>query len=179
MSLTWNTGTKKLSIEKLALTSTATPSVGEVGEVIAATINTDTGANTSNTEVDVTGGTITLTPGQWLLCYGGVVRNESTANSGSPQTVSARLRVTDLTNNPIPNTASFTQYRTEANQAVNQIRRYVSFSIPLMVAVTTTYKLRLTGTSSSGTYAVEFNGADLGNFTGQDNDTYFYGVRLR
>lgn len=179
MSLSYTSS--KLSVEKLLISdNTSNSASGEYGEVIASGPISDTGTSTNDSETDVTGASISLTAGHWLICYGGNVLMNCTNAAGSPQSISARIRATDNSNAAVSGTAAYTQYRTEANIAANNfVRAWVSSTTSLLVSTTTTYKLRVTGKSSSGTFSVSFEAADEGNFTGSDNDPYFYAVRIR
>lgn len=180
MPFTYDSSTGKASANKLAITTNTTAAAsGEFGEVVSASITTDTATASANTELDISGASISLTAGFWLVFIG--VTNEINSTAGaSGVSVYNRIRMTDNSNSAISGSAIYNEYRTEANAGANNFHIFYSTLIlPLTVASTTTYKLRLIANATSGGVTGYILGADQGTFTGQDNDTYFYAVRIR
>jgi hypothetical protein len=155
-------------------TDGSTATAGYLGEKIAATITADATAAGSDTETDVTSGSIALTAGQWLIFYGGALT--ITNGAGVSRALAFRLRVTNSGNTYVTGSASLA--RTEGVADGEAVTKWLSAVVPVNISASTTYKLRFTG-QQTGTTTITFRGADAGNFTGTDNEAYFYAIRIR
>lgn len=157
----------------LGATDGTAAAAGYIGERISATITADTTTTVAGTEIDVTGASISVTPGRWLFYFGTAVNfNNPTGATTAP---AGRIRVTDASNNALTGGAWFMNPTLGAglNQTFN-----ASWIVPATISTTTTYKLRVTSSVSTATGHVRFIGTDQGAFSGQDNDSYFYAVRI-
>lgn len=131
---------------------------------------------TANSEIDLTGASITLTPGVWDLEYSGsvfVYRNPASAAS-----VICRLRVRDSANN----NESLTASNFGISDSVSSIAwayQEASKSKRINVTTTTTYKLSLTSTQSIATGLCQAGtGNTTGGISGDESTTYIRAVRI-
>ncbi len=156
-------------------TDGASVGAGYVGETIAiSSAMTRTATVSADTEVDVTNASLPLTAGSWLIYFSGTV--ELTNVTGGTVANSGRLTLTDSSNNKIAKGTCFvnTSLTTGANFWTT-----ISRCVPVTISSATTYKLRITCAFASTTGLFAFQGnTDIGVFTGTDNDSYFYAVRI-
>lgn len=172
--ITDGNGVTSWSKEQIGTATNDNATAGYVGEVITSSAMSTTTTVTADTELDVTGASITLTAGNWRIYYGAACRIID--NSGSGTTVFGRVRVTDSSNTLVSGSTSFFGGHLGASEA---LYFQVTNSVDVKIASSTTYKLRLTGSRSTATGDAIFRVADAGVLTGTDNEAYFYAVRVR
>lgn len=149
-----------------------------IGETVAATFTTQTVQATINVELDITGATLALGVGQWMVFYDSLV----TVNNGLTAGNSAgRVRMTDTSNNAI--TISTTLFQATNVIASGSVYQNVTKSFPLTVTSAQTYKLRWTGDRAPGAGASQADiifrgGLDVGAFSGIANMAQFFAVRI-
>jgi hypothetical protein len=146
---------------------------GNVGEIIGTNITSDSSTGTASTEADITSASIALSAGSWVVCYGGVVRLFND-NAG----VVMRIRMTTSGNTAVSNSAFLTYGFPALGTSVYQSCHW-QVPVNITTAASGTYKLRYTGKGTAASFSVAFLGADTGQFSEQDNDSYFYAVRVR
>jgi len=148
-------------------TGAAVPA-GKIGEVVPSTIVSQTG---TTTETDLAGSSITLTPGTWELVYG--LTCQISSGTGVAQ-YALRSKVTTAANVNVPGTLRTAFIGSGATTAVAG-NNLMPMSLPLVVATTTTYKIRITTTQPAGTggSAVIYN--DAGS---QFSESVFYAKRI-
>jgi len=160
------------------ITSGVAVAAGYVGETISATLTTQTTQATANTELDITGATLAMTVGQWMVYYDSLV----TVNNGSTtQSCAGRVRMTDGSNNPI--TISTALFQTTSTAGSGSAYQNVAKSFPLTVTSAQTYKLRWIGDKTPGAGAGQADiifrgGVDVGSFSGVANMGQFFAVRI-
>lgn len=160
----------------LRVTSTASGvqlGFGDEASVVSVAITATTTISTNNTEGDITGASINLTAGTWQFCWGSTISLYN--GDATTQAVSLRVRVTDSSNTAVTSTAVFAQY-----SVASSVTTYPHFSLvspPVVVASSATYKLRMIGFWGT-TGSVSFRGADLGVFTGSDNEAFFFARKV-
>ena len=153
---------------------------GYVGEKIASTVSantTSTGTGTPLSEVDVTGASITLTAGVWKIFYSASVNGTAIVTTNA--TTKARLRVTTSANVHVAGSNTFsTTNQSSANANSTEVRSHTC-TIPVSIASTTTYKLRLQSYHPDGGTTTVYGAASqtLG-FTDVDTEVQFYAVRI-
>ena len=146
---------------------------GYVGERISSSTISQTSTVSANTFIDVTGASLPLTKGNWLVHFTGQMRMRNL--SGSIRDLAGKLSLTDSANNQISGgTVSLTNsvWPVNTDTTTNQ-----SFTLNLNITVDTTYKLILQCNESSG------NGTFVINTGAQSFDAFdciplFYAIRL-
>jgi hypothetical protein len=123
---------------------TAVPA-GRVGEVVTATITVTT-ATTS--DADVTGASLSLTAGIWLVIYNVSAVFQTGATSGNGGRVEVKL--TDNSNN-IVNNSIRSLYAITRAAALNRIEGVLSDTQVLNLSSSATYKLRCKREDDAGT----------------------------
>lgn len=158
--------------------SSAVPA-GYVGEFLSAELTSLQSINTDNTDTDVTGMSIELTPGVWQIGYNMSI-GAYNSSSTSTYVVSPRIRITDGANSPVPGTTHLTRYGLVAGSVdYNSI----ACSTVIQVSSTTTYKVRAAKGGSGNrtdTYVrLIGNGASVDSLlTGIDGECFMYAVRI-
>jgi hypothetical protein len=149
---------------------------GDIGEEIIAYASGNTTTTAADTEIDVTGASITVTAGVWDLSYsasGFIERLSGTVN------VAGRVRITDSSNNAEANTEgggalvfNGVTGDTYTQVEINKVKR-------ITLTTSKTYKLRMTCNlaSASGNMQV-FSGNATGTITGNEGTTYIRAVRV-
>jgi hypothetical protein len=149
---------------------------GDVGEEIIAYASGNTTTTAADTEIDVTGVSITVTAGVWDLSYSAstfIERLSGTVN------VAGRVRITDSSNTVEANTEggcvlvfNGVTGDTYAQIEINKVKR-------ITLTTSKTYKLRVTCSlaSASGNMQV-FTGNATGSITGNEGTTYIRAVRV-
>lgn len=161
---------------------TAIPA-GFIGEKIAASITADTstaGASGVNAEVDVTGASIALTPGNWMIHYHGTVFQSILASAGN--LADARLRVTTSANVHVPGSATLSSNPYNGTSTAWSMYKQHSCAIPIIVTANTTYKLRLQANFDGTTGTCKFHGdpasGTITGFTDSDTSAAFFAIRI-
>lgn len=150
-------------------------SAGCIGESTMATCTAPTGATTVNTDTDVAGMSITLSPGIWLLYY--TVSVELYNNTGSTNNLRGRVRVTDGSNNAVTGTEAAFQFDNAPNLA--DITVPASRIVTVIPTVTTTYKLRIANAIAIAGANVYIQGSSLwGGLTDPDNQSVIGAIRI-
>lgn len=151
---------------------------GDVGEEVIGYCTSTTTTTLADTEIDVIGATITLTPGVWDLSYSvtmGLYRPSGTA------TIDARLRVTDSSNVYEAGTASLARV---VNSTSMLIDNYVQMGINKTIRVTGSskvLKLRVTcslATASGQATVIAHDSNVVGGITGNDSTSYIRAIRI-
>lgn len=174
----YDIGTSSLRLRRLyadavyGVVDGAAASAGDVGEIISASISSNTTANSTDTEGDVTGASLSLTAGHWLVFY--ALSFQVNQGNATGQSIYGRVRITDSSNTLVTGSTSF--FGMVANQNFD-IFHHVSRVTSLNISASATYKLRITVKSSTPTLVLL--AADTGNFTGTDNEATFFAVRIR
>jgi len=152
-------------------------SAGYVGEFISADCSANTSTVTADTEVDVTGMSITLTPGVWILGFNlvhWVTRNASTGN------IYSYTVITNSSNTHINNTRSYHYADLDSGGQPQTVATSASRQTVINISSSTTYKVRMNcGVSAAtGVGTVGFSGNLTGAMTGDDNESVIYGIRI-
>jgi hypothetical protein len=148
---------------------------GNVGEIISSSSMSASTTTVADTEIDVTGASIALTPGQWIIHFSGTIELKN--NTGGVLGLSGRLRLTDSANTGVTGGALF--WNNNNNASANHWE-VATRDVSVKISANTTYKLRVTSSVSTASGAMVFQGdTDIGVFTGTDNDSYFYAERVR
>jgi hypothetical protein len=162
---------------KAAATGTAIPA-GSIGEeqIGYATYGVFTTTTTANSEIDVTGATITLTPGVWDLEYSASVF--AYRNPASTASIICRLRVRDSANNNESLTASnFGVFNGVSSTAWTY--NEASKGKRINVTTTTTYKLSLiSNVNNTSGLCQASTGNTTGGISGDESTTYIRAVRI-
>lgn len=147
---------------------------GYIGEEIKTIVVSDTISVTADTEIDVTGSSITLTPGVWDLSYAAFA--EINRPSGTIP-VYGRVRVTDSSNVVESDTAS--AIGTQAPSGASLCWGTLNAAKRIVLSSSKTFKLRLTcsQTAASGTLTI-YAGNGSGAITGNEGSTYIRAVRV-
>jgi hypothetical protein len=133
------------------LTTGATIASGYVGETITSTISS-TVLSASGTEQDITGASISLTPGRWQVFYSIEYSYDTTATTATGDGGSVYLKLTKSDNTLVNKASSYAFHRTNGtNQTYYSTT--LSKSVVIDVSSTTTYKLRMQYTDNAGTNA--------------------------
>jgi len=148
---------------------------GYIGETITATCSAITATTTLNVDVDVTGMSIVVPVGIWLLYYNVAV--ELYNASGGTTALRGRVRVTDGSNNAVANTEAACQFDNAPNAA--DITNTAARITVVRPTATTTYKVRVAnGTGTAGT-SVSVVGSSLwGGLTDPDNQSVISAIRI-
>lgn len=166
------TATKGVTLQ--GRTDGSRPSAGSIGEYVYAAVTTGTGTSSINTDTDVVGLSILLTPGVWMLYYNVAV--ELYNNSGSASSVRGRVRITDSSNNPVTNTEAAIGFDNAPNlvDIITSASRMTTVSI----STATTYKIRIASGGIAGT-SITVNSPTLwGGLTDPDNQSVIAAVRI-
>lgn len=156
------------------VTDGSSAAAGYVGEVISATMS-QTIVTSNDTETDITGASLPLTAGDWVIRYGMNIRTTTSVAASSQ----ARARVTTAANAYLAGSASLIGFNNSGG-ATNFA--WVESEIPISIAASTTYKLRLTVINSAGTTDARapMSSSPFGAFSlSPDTDFFFYAVRKR
>jgi len=145
---------------------------GEVGEKISSSAMSQTSTVTANTLVDVTGASLPLTKGNWLVFFTGQLRQRNL--SGATRNITGRLLLTDVANNPISGGVCYMAEATLASGGDSTKNQ--SFTVNVNISADTTYKLRLQCTDSNTNGAVLINTGAQG-FDSSDCVPLFYAIR--
>jgi hypothetical protein len=160
---------------------TAAP-VGYLGEFVQATLNSDTTITSisSTTQTDITGSTITLTPGVWMISYS--LPTFIGGTFGTSGGLRANIRVTDSSNNLVSKTISFMQFGDGAISGFSSLVQQMSSSTVITISTTTSYKLRAmfnqNGTVTSPQFILLGSGSSTALLSDPDSSANFYAVRI-
>lgn len=163
-------------------TSGTSVPVGMLGEFIQATLNSNTAITSvsSTTQTDITGSTITLTPGVWMISYSVPTFIGGTFGTGGG--LRANIRVTDSSNNLVSKTISFMQFGDGAISGFSSLVQQMSSSTVITISTTTSYKLRAmfnqNGTVTSPQFILIGSGSSTALLSDPDSSANFYAVRI-
>jgi len=146
---------------------------GFVGERISSSTISQTSTVSANTFVDVTGASLPLTKGNWLVFFTGQLRHRNL--SGATRNITGRLLLTDVANNPISGGVCYMAEATLASGGDSTNNQ--SFTVNVNISADTTYKLRLECTDSNTNGAVLINTGTQA-FDAFDCVPLFYAIRL-
>jgi len=152
---------------------TTTPGAGEIGEYVEASCTSTTSAETADTYTDVTGMSITLSPGIWLIGYDVAVGLEWVA--GTSVFVIGTAAITDSSNTVIDATVAYSQIK--ASSSDDNIWAAVSRKTRIVVATETTYKLRCRIRDTNGRYTIAPSSVVTG-LTNPDNSSNIWALRI-
>jgi len=150
------------------------PPAGSIGEYIYATNATGTASSGTNTDTDVVGLSILLTPGVWMLYYNVAV--ELYNSSGGATSIRGRVRITDSSNNSVINTEAGVSFDNAPNLA--DIVTSVSRITTVAISSATTYKIRVASGGSAGTSITVNSSSMWGGLTDPDNQSVIAAVRI-
>ncbi len=145
---------------------------GYIGEYVYATCTSVT-KNETSSDIDVTGMSITLSPGIWHIGYDVCARlfNET----GTTTSVFGRVRITDSANMAVTRTEA-TIYDNKA-VSTHSIGRSVSRSTVVNISTSTTYKVRIAGTATNKSMSILTNSI-TSTFTDPDNESVIWAIRI-
>jgi hypothetical protein len=156
---------------------------GYVGEVIRpAAFNVDTSINSmsSTTQTDISGSSITLSKGVWILFYSCSAGIGGTfgANGG----IRANIRITDAANILVPNSISLLIFGDGAISGWSTLFTQLSASTVVNIGTDTTYKLRAmvntNGTVTGPAFTIIASGSGPGALSDPDSSSSFYAIRI-
>lgn len=129
----------------------------------------------ANTDVDVTGMTVTLQPGTWRLGYHMTAGVDD--NSGAVNSISGRVRITDSSNNAVSGSEAFFNY--EAVAANSSLYFPVSREVTVTITSATTYKVRVAcGDATAAGFAQVAADSLAGALTNPDNNSTIFAQRV-
>jgi hypothetical protein len=160
-------------------TGSDTADAGYVGEKISATL---AGASTATADTEVfDAGTMSLTAGQWMIFYGAILVYGPGGSLGASEVnVYGRLRVYNETAGTAVSGSAIFHGEALVQTSLSRYK-WVESAVVVNISATSTFKLGLTcnKTSNSTGAQIDLRAADLGVFTGADNESVFYAVRMR
>jgi hypothetical protein len=147
---------------------------GYVGQTKNAQCTATTTITTSDTDTDITGMSIELTRGIWLIGYN--VSAELYNNTGSTVGMFGRTRITDSSNSALANTEALIGVSNIAagTNSIHSITR----QIPIIVAATTTYKVRGAKANLGTSLAIFPSSGLISALTDPDNSSNIWAVRI-
>jgi len=146
---------------------------GYIGETITATCSADTTTTLADTDTDVTGMSITLTPGVWELSYDVCLFVKRVATSATP---AGRVRITDSSNNAIANTEGYMQFYSAVDNTT--IGLSMNRSTVVNITTSTTYKVRVACNAAAATSTASVVASSIiSGFTNPDNASVIKGIR--
>jgi hypothetical protein len=152
------------------------PSAGYIGEVVEAYQSGATVSTTlADTEIDVTGATITLTAGEWDIYYSTTLSLNRASGTGG---VFGRARITDSSNVALSETETPIAISNPASGSAdvwqqNSIMRRLAFT-----GASRTYKLRITcSVAAASGNLTSCQGSMTAAITGSEGTTYIRAVR--
>ena len=119
--------------------------VNGIYEYLDAAITADTATVTANTWADVSGASLTLTPGTWIIGYEGDVQIDD--NSGGANSIAGNLRITDSGGTELDETICV--FGSNTGIANQTLFFGISKKVEVVLTETTTYKLQIRCTKSA------------------------------
>jgi hypothetical protein len=150
---------------------------GKVGEEIIGYCTSTTNTTTIDTEIDVPGCLINLTPGIWDLEYS-VTTGIYRPSGGTP--MCGRIRVTDAANVVEPHTSKVV-YKRNVPSEEDEMITDLSCKKRILLSSNKSFKLRLTCNSATGVgqaYAYQSDTSLIGGISGNESTTYIRAVRI-
>lgn len=150
------------------------PTTGFVGEMVTSGAMSVTGTTLAKVWVDVTGASITLTAGNWLVFIGATM--QALNQVGTLIDYFARVALFDSANNLIPGSVMLQDFIMLST--VNTHTFSMSEVVPVRPTTSTTYKLRIECGYAAATAITRFLVGGVGDFDANDCTPYFYAVRI-